>query len=74
MSDPIQFNDISSEEWREYDFGDGHTVRIDAPQKLNVSARGGHRVSDAAGLSHYVPSGWIHLHWKARDGQPAFVL
>jgi hypothetical protein len=70
----MTFNDISSEEFREYDFGSDNVVRIDNPKQLNVSASGGHRILDGSGISHYVPSGWIHLHWKARDGQPPFAL
>ena len=69
----LEFTDISSELWREYQFLGGDVVRIDAPLKLNVSESGGHRIFDAAGLSHYVPSGWIHLVWATKDGQPNFV-
>lgn len=64
--------DISSEEYREYNFGTDKLVRILNPLQLKVSG-GGHRVLDAQGISHYVPKGWHHLCWKAREGQPAFV-
>lgn len=67
-----EFTNISSEEYREYRFA-GETVRITAPCWLNVSASGGHRILDAVGLSHYIPTGWIHLQWKAKEGQPHFV-
>jgi hypothetical protein len=67
-----KFTDISSEEYREYDFG-GDTVRIDAPLQLSVSSSGGHRILDAAGISHYIPAHWIHLYWKAKEGRPHFV-
>lgn len=66
-----QFDDISSEQFREYTFAGG-TVRINKPIALHVS-EGGHRVLDAGGVSHYVPLGWIHLQWKAKEGQPHFV-
>lgn len=64
--------DISSELYREYRFNNENTVRIENPLKLKVSG-GGHRVLDGQGISHYIPKGWFHLSWKARDGQPAFV-
>jgi hypothetical protein len=70
----LDFADISSEAWREYDFGDGTIVRIEAPLKLHVDDDNGHRVFDAAGLSHYIPPRWVHLRWQAKDGQPNFVL
>jgi hypothetical protein len=67
----LEFLDISSEEWREYVF-ETKTIRIHAPQQLHVS-KNGHRLFDDAGVSHYVPNGWVHLHWRARDGKPNFV-
>jgi hypothetical protein len=67
----LEFADISSEVYREYDFGD-RKVRIDNPTHLNVSPNG-HRLFDAQGVSHYIPKGWIHLEWRAKDGQPHFV-
>lgn len=69
----LEFTDISSELWREYRFLGGETIRIDAPQWLNVSESRGHRIFDAEGISHYIPAGWIHLSWKVRDGAPNFV-
>ncbi len=69
----LDFRDISSEQWREYTFGEGQTVRIDKPLQLYVSDNG-HRILDAEGVSHYVPLGWIHLKWQAKDGKPHFVL
>lgn len=71
-----EFTDISSEQWRQYTFlKDGAVValRIQDPLRLAVSASGGHRVFDASGLCHYVPSGWFHLSWEAKSGQPHFV-
>lgn len=67
------FADIGSEEFREYVFPGGELVRIDSPLKLAVSESGGHRLFDRSGLSHYVPPGWVHLRWRARDGEPNFV-
>lgn len=65
-----EWTDISNEEYRTYHFPKGERVRIDNPQKLNVSASGGHRVYSADGISHYIPPAWIHLEWK---GEPSFV-
>jgi hypothetical protein len=69
----LEFTDISSEQSREYEFPGGNKVVIDSPMKLHVSASGGHRIFDAEGISHYVPSGWIHLSWLADDSAPHFV-
>jgi len=66
------FVDISSEEWRRYDFASGVPVVIDHPTHLSVS-KNGHRILDAQGISHYIPLSWIHLSWKAKPGQPNFV-
>lgn len=70
----LEFVDISSEAWREYQFPGGIVVRIEQPLKLHVSADNGHRLFDASGISHYVPPTWIHLRWRSKDGQPNFVL
>lgn len=64
---------VLSMQWREYTFDEGQSVRIDKPLKLYISDNG-HRILDADGVSHYVPLGWIHLKWQAKDGQPHFVL
>jgi len=72
-----QFVNISSEEYREYTFvtekGIPFKIRINEPTNLSVSASGGHRLLDAEGISHYIPSGWVQLSWKAKAGQPNFV-
>ena len=73
MTDPMKDStDISSEEFRVYKFPANEEVRIDNPLQLKISG-GGHRIIDGQGISHYVPKGWVHLFWKARDGQPKFV-
>jgi hypothetical protein len=69
----LTFTDISGEEYREYTFPGGDKVRIEHPEKLNVSASGGHRVFDGNGKSHYLPVGFIHIEWEAKIGQPNFV-
>lgn len=68
----LEFTDISSELFRVYVFKDKE-IRINAPLWLNVSKSGGHRLFDAAGISHYIPAGWIHLYWDVKDGNPNFV-
>ncbi len=68
----LEFVDISSEEWREYSFPGGETVRILDPLQLYVSDNG-HRIFDSAGVSHYVPFGWVHLCWRSKDGSAHFV-
>ena len=56
--------DIKGKEvFRTYVFPGKEEVTIESPEFLIVSDNG-HRVFDANGISHYVPSGWIHLYWK----------
>jgi len=70
---PHTFDDISTEQYREYVFPDC-TIKIENPVALNVNySSGGHRVLDGNGISHYVPSGWRELKWKASDNNPHFV-
>ncbi len=72
----LEFTDISTETYRTYHFvkdGETFSVCINKPQYLNVSRGGGHRILDEHGLSHYVPKGWHHLLWKAKDGEAHFV-
>jgi len=69
----LVFTDISSEDFRVYEFEAMNLVRIEKPLRLHVSASGGHRIFDAQGFSHYIPSGWRRLMWKAKPGQPNFV-
>ena len=69
----LEFSDISSEAWRRYEFPGDVLVTIHGPLLLNVSKTGGHRIWDQAGISHYVPAGWVHLTWVSRPGSPNFV-
>jgi hypothetical protein len=69
----LEFTDISSEQYRIYEFNNGKIVMIVEPLKLNVSKSGGHRVYDSSGISHYIPQGWCHLSWKTKLGKPNFV-
>lgn len=72
-SSSLEFTDISSEKYRCYKWADGGQVMINHPTHLNVSKSGGHRILDARGVSHYIPSGWIHLYWEVIEGFPNFV-
>ena len=68
--------DISSEEYRVYQFASDNGDRIDLtikdPVYLCVGDRpnAGHRIYTADGISHYIPQGWICISWK---GSPPFV-
>lgn len=68
----LHFIDISSEKARTYYFPGNESVTIYDPQFLNVS-RSGHRLLDAEGNSHYIPKGWVHLVWKAKNEEFHFV-
>lgn len=62
----MEAKDLSTEEWREYDFGD-RTYRINCPKSLYVGTTT-HRVVDAEGVTHCVPAPGINgcvLRWKA---------
>ena len=65
------FIDIDSEISRTYSFSDMN-ITIQNPLKLCVKDNG-HRVWDAQGVSHYIPTGWRHLQWTVKDNQPNFV-
>jgi len=69
----LVFKEISSEKSRTYRWANGATVTIDKPTHLNVSDSGGHRILDSKMVSHYIPSGWIHLSWEVFEGKPNFV-
>ena len=70
----LKFTDISSELWRQYDYPQyNKNILIHDPIALNVSKAGGHRLIDGQGDSHYIPKGWVHLKWRAREGAAHFV-
>jgi hypothetical protein len=73
-TETLQFKNIADEFSRTYRFPGNETVTIVQPRKLNVSKSGGHRVVDAAGNSHYIPTGWIQLTWQVKPGRPAFAF
>lgn len=69
MTEP---KDISTEIRRTYTWPDGSKVVIESPVSLIVSD-GGHRIADANNNGHYIPFGWIHLHWENKPGVKAIV-
>lgn len=62
----IEWKDIHNEKYRIYEFPKGK-IKIKSPILLNVSKSGGHRILDEKDVSHYIPSGWIHLYWETID-------
>jgi hypothetical protein len=72
MSDLVE-NDISTEAYREYDFGE-RVYRITNPVKLFFRKGGStHRVVDSDGVVHCLPGpgycGCV-LRWIGKDGGP----
>lgn len=71
----MEFRSLESEEYRTYVFAkDGHThfITIINPVGLHVRDSGAHCILDGIGMSHYIPTGWIHLQWKSREGSNHF--
>lgn len=67
--------DIQTEQFREYLFSDGTVYRIVKPTTLWVKKSDGgdsHRVLDAEGITHYIPSGWRVIRWSAPDAPVTF--
>lgn len=66
----LQEHDITTEEWREYDF-EGRVYRIDNPHTLFTRPKGTtHRVVDSTGQVHCVPAPGEHgcvLRWQNKD-------
>ncbi len=70
----LKFKSLRDEQYRTYTFLGGETVTIEKPVELNVSQSGGHRILDSAGMSHYIPDGWIQLTWKVKKGRTPFAF
>ena len=69
MSDLLE-RDISTEEYREYEFSDGKVYRINGPVTLFTRVGGTtHRVVDSQGVAHCIPFpfGSTVLRWKNFD-------
>lgn len=62
----MDFLDISTEEYREYDLPDFYQpYRIKDPRRLYIGDTG-HRVVDAYGITHYIPKvDRCVIRWKA---------
>lgn len=64
----LKQQDISTEEWREYDYGTS-VYRIDNPITLITREGGsGHRIVDANGVTHWVP---VNVHYCLRWYAPS---
>lgn len=64
--------DISSEQFREYVYGDGRIFRVERPSMLFIVG-GTHRVVDVYGVTHRPERSYAGIRWQARPGQPVFV-
>lgn len=76
----LKFSDISSEQYREYEFPNNVRIEINHPVAVTVSVSSvkpavgsphSHRVVDSVGRTHYIPSGWVRLLWAVKDGEKA---
>lgn len=67
----MEFKSISAEKFRVYEFPD-RNVKIDNPLWLHVSKSGGHRILDDKEVSHYIPTGWVHLYWESQASNDGF--
>jgi hypothetical protein len=65
LPEEMNWKNIGTEEHRTYQFPDEQYVTIKFPIALAVAESGSHRRVVAGGLSHYIPSGFIHIEWKA---------
>jgi hypothetical protein len=66
----LKWADINNEKSRTYTFPTG-SVTVLHPVKLNVKRKpegDSHRLIDAAGISYYIPAGWLMLSWEGKDG------
>jgi hypothetical protein len=73
MNNDLVENDISSEAWREYDFG-GRVYIIAEPVKLYYRVGGStHRVVDSSGVAHCLPGPGYRgcvIRWKSKTASP----
>ncbi|WP_159585952.1 hypothetical protein [Chelativorans xinjiangense] len=67
--------EITTEEYREYHYGDGDVYRIDGPVRLwwkRDEDGDSHRILDASGVTHYPRRGWVAITWKAPSEPVSF--
>lgn len=69
----LDWVDITSEKYRRYIYADGTVKKINDPVALCIASSGSHRIVDAAGFCHYVPTGWQSLMWTPWNDRPHFV-
>ena len=70
----LEFNDILSEEFREYFYREKCYCRIEKPAKLHVSKSGGHRVFAQNGDCYYVFTDRpAYIRWRPKEKAPHFV-
>lgn len=63
---------LTSEQYRTYHYPDfDYTVEL--PHYLILSESGSHRVLDAAGVSHWIASGFKAISWKVKEGEKHFT-
>lgn len=68
--------DVSSEEERQYVYGNGGTFTVPTPVELHIieDAKGvSHRVISADGRTYRPERGWTGIVWLPKSGQPAFI-
>jgi hypothetical protein len=69
-SQKLEERNITTELWREYDFG-GRVYRIETPATLFYRIGGTtHRIVDSLGIAHCIPAPGINgcvLRWKNKD-------
>jgi hypothetical protein len=69
----LPWKDISNESYREYIYESGFVYRIEKPVAVAISASGGHRVYDLAGIGYYVIAGWAVIKWEGHnEGEPQY--
>lgn len=65
--------DVSSEDFREYIYGNGGKFRINRPVTLYVLANGSHRVVAENGLTYRPERGYVGISWLPKKGEKPFV-
>ena len=67
---PIVPNDVSSEIFRTYHYGDGTSYTIHRPKQLYLLSGGSsHRVVDGDGVTHCPRRPWNAITWKQNNGK-----
>jgi hypothetical protein len=70
--DKFEEIDISMESVRVYTFSDGSTYTIYNPLKLFMKGTS-HRILDADGFMHWVPTRFLAIKWKPKQDGPLMV-